>query len=86
MPSQHSIRLHKHQGRAPFTPPHGQHHPEESVSRSKFRSRDGALQGGQLLPKGHVLEGDRSMAAAGYDDRSEYDEDRGQHAGDRGVS
>ena len=55
-------------------------------TRTKFRPLDGALQGGQLLPKGHVLEGDRSVAAAGYEDRSEYDDDRRQHGGDRGVS
>jgi hypothetical protein len=86
MPAQDGVRLNKHQGRAPRTPPCGQQHPEESVSHPKGRSLNGTLQGGQLLTKGDVLESNRSVAAAGQHDRSEEDEEGRQHGGDRGVS
>jgi hypothetical protein len=56
MPANNSIGLDEDQYMLPSRPEPPQYHPKQFVQSSNPRSRIAPLQGGKLLPKGHVLQ------------------------------
>jgi len=46
---------------------------------AEWRTLDGAPEDGQLLTECEILKRDRSVSAADQRDRSEHDDERGQH-------
>ena len=80
MPAQHRLGLHDDQGGTPLPPRFGEHDPKESIAHAELWAFDGARQCGLLLTERQVLKRDRSVSAADQRERSEHDDERGQHA------
>ena len=49
MPTDHRLGLHDDQGRTPVPPGVSEQHPKQSISRTEWRTLDGALEHRQLL-------------------------------------
>src|SRR5450759_4467792 len=79
MPPQYRVGLNDPQRRAPLPPRAGEQDPEEPIPWTERQARPRARQHGQLLPKGQVLKGNRSVSAAHQTDRSENYDQRRQH-------
>jgi hypothetical protein len=79
MPPQYRVGLNDPQRRAPLPPRAGEQDPEEPIPWTERQACPRARQHGQLLPKGQVLKGNRSVSAAHQTDRSENDDQRRQH-------
>jgi hypothetical protein len=54
-------------------------YPKQSISMAEWGPRDGALEHRQLLAERQVLERDGAVSAADQGERSEHDDERGEH-------
>jgi hypothetical protein len=80
MLSDDRVRPHHNQGRAPASPPLGQHDPEQPILTTESRTLDVAFQGAQLLTEREVFQCDGLVSAAGQSDGSEEKSESRQHA------
>jgi len=79
MPPQHRVGLNDQQRRTPLPPRAGEQDPKEPIPWTERQACTPARQHGQLLTKGKVLKGNRSVSAAQQADRSEEYDKRRQH-------
>jgi hypothetical protein len=79
MPPQHRVGLNDQQRRAPLPPRAGEQDREGPIPWTERQACPRARQHGQLLTKGKVLQGNRSVSAAQQADRSEEYDKRRQH-------
>ena len=79
MPPQHRVGLNDQQRGAPLPPRAGEQDPKEPIPWPERQACTRARQHGQLLTKGKVLKGNRSVSAAHQADRSEEYDKRRQH-------
>ncbi len=62
MPSDHRVRIHDGQARAPAVPDTGQQHLKHSVRSPELRALVATLKDSELLPEGQVLQGQSGTA------------------------
>jgi len=79
MPTHDGVRVHDDQGGAPILPRVGEQHPKQSISVAELGTPRGALEHGQLLTEGQILERDRAVSTADQRERSKRDDERSQH-------
>ena len=79
MPTHDGVRVHDDQGCAPIPPRVGEQHPKQPISVAESRTPHGALEHGQLLTEGQILERDRSVSTADQRERAKRDDERSQH-------
>jgi hypothetical protein len=79
MPTHDGVRVYDDQGGSPIPPRLGEEHPKQSVSVAELGTPRGALEHGQLLTEGQILERDGSMSTADQRERSKGDDQRSQH-------
>src|SRR6266581_2575014 len=74
MPTDYRLGLDNDQSRTPSPPDLSEQHPKQSISWTKSRTLDRALEHRQLLTEGQVLKRDRAVAAADQRKGTEHDE------------
>jgi hypothetical protein len=79
MPTCDGVRVHDNQGCAPILPRVSEQHPKHSISVPEVGMPYGALEDGQLLAEGQILERDRSVSTADQPERSKRDDEGSQH-------